>query len=60
MKKSYFRPLRRSRTLRRRTMRGGYRGLVQGVMGGRKRRSMRGGMRGTGPNPWTRYDPTAE
>ena len=43
MKKSSFRPLRRSRTLRRRTMRGGYREMVPFHDGGRKRRSMRGG-----------------
>jgi hypothetical protein len=50
MKKSSFRPLRRSRTLRRRTMRGGttlpYEPQPQGMVfqdGGRKRRSMRGG-----------------
>jgi len=45
MKKSFFRPLRRSRTLRRRTMRGGY-GWIPPVgvgSGGRKRRTMRGG-----------------
>lgn len=45
MKKSSFRPLRRSRTLRRRTMRGGDWQRQPAFIGGRKRRSMRGGGR---------------
>ena len=51
MKKSSFRPLRRSRTLRRRTMRGGDWQRQPAFIGGRKRRSMRGGTRLTPYNP---------
>ena len=39
MKKSSYRPLRRSRTLRRKTMRGGI--APEHEYGGRKRRTMR-------------------